>query len=73
MSRSGMTSPASFSVVVAGLTHHRFAGVWATLKIWLARSRGRALLASFDERMLKDIGLTHADARAETAKHFWQG
>jgi uncharacterized protein YjiS (DUF1127 family) len=30
------------------------------------------MLATLDDRMLKDIGLTRLSARTETAKRFWQ-
>jgi uncharacterized protein YjiS (DUF1127 family) len=30
------------------------------------------MLAAMDERMLKDIGLSRADAVVETDKHFWE-
>ena len=35
-------------------------------------ARTRRHLASFDARMLKDIGLSHADAEAEISKGFWR-
>lgn len=40
--------------------------------IWQARSRQRKHLASLDDRMLKDIGLTADDVRRECAKPFWR-
>lgn len=51
---------------------HALARAWATLRCWLARSRSRQTLAQMDERMLKDIGLSRADAVFEGNKHFWQ-
>lgn len=35
------------------------------------RRRSRMLLAQFDDRMLKDIGLTRADAQREANRPFW--
>ena len=42
------------------------------LLIWLERSRQRRHLGTIDDRMLRDLGLTRADAWAETQKWFWQ-
>ena len=43
--------------------------------VWLmiARSRERQVLASLDRRMLRDIGLTPAEAGQEAQKWFWEG
>jgi uncharacterized protein YjiS (DUF1127 family) len=46
--------------------------VIATLREWRRRSRDRNQLASFDDRMLRDIGLTRADACREINKPFWR-
>lgn len=44
---------------------------------WLAaayrRHRSRQLLAAMDAHLLKDIGVTYAEAEAEANKRFWQG
>jgi len=47
---------------------------WAlgTLLTWQQRTRERAALAALDDRLLEDIGLTRAQARAEADKPFWQ-
>lgn len=34
--------------------------------------RTRRLIADLDDRLLKDIGATRSDARAEAAKPFWR-
>ena len=44
----------------------------ATLREWRQRIRDRARLAELDERMLKDIGLTRADAEFLINKPFWR-
>jgi uncharacterized protein YjiS (DUF1127 family) len=49
-----------------------FARGWAAVNAWRARLRERNALAGLDERMLKDIGLSRADAIYETSKYFWQ-
>ena len=44
-----------------------------TVSLWLRRLRERAELARFDERDLRDLGLTRADADYEVGKPFWRG
>jgi len=44
----------------------------ALLRLWRRRSRERKALARFDERLLKDIGLTRADAEFLINKPFWR-
>jgi uncharacterized protein YjiS (DUF1127 family) len=44
----------------------------ATLREWRRRSRERAELAALDDRTLKDIGLTRADAEFLSNKPFWR-
>lgn len=39
---------------------------------WGARSAQRHRLAMLEDRMLKDIGLSRADADRESGKWFWQ-
>jgi uncharacterized protein YjiS (DUF1127 family) len=43
------------------------------LLIWQERARERRRLASLDDHMLRDIGLSRADIHAETRKPFWEG
>jgi uncharacterized protein YjiS (DUF1127 family) len=38
---------------------------------WHSIARERRALASLDDAMLKDIGITRADVDQETAKPFW--
>jgi uncharacterized protein YjiS (DUF1127 family) len=44
----------------------------ATLREWRRRMRERAELAALDDRTLKDIGLTRADAEFLANKPFWR-
>lgn len=46
--------------------------VFATVDLWLWRRRERDQLASLSDRMLKDIGLTHADREFLVNKPFWR-
>lgn len=62
------------------LTNRRFGPVIVTvvrtvmdmLIRWQERSNMRKQLAEMDERMLKDIGISHAQVRWEAAKPFWR-
>jgi len=44
----------------------------ATVQQWARRRRERAELARLDNRMLRDIGVTPADAWHEINKPFWR-
>ena len=46
--------------------------LWATLALWRKRVRERRELASLPTYLLKDIGVTRAEADAELAKPFWR-
>lgn len=41
------------------------------LVTWQIRARERKHLASLDERMLRDVGLSRADIARESSKPFW--
>jgi uncharacterized protein YjiS (DUF1127 family) len=43
-----------------------------TLQTWSERIRQRRELMRFDDHLLRDIGITRADAIAEASKPFWQ-
>ena len=40
--------------------------------LWQARRTQRQVLAGLDGRLLKDMGLSHADVARETGKPFWR-
>lgn len=46
---------------------------FSALADWNDRYRQRIHLAQLDERMLRDMGLTRADAVGEYDKPFWRG
>jgi uncharacterized protein YjiS (DUF1127 family) len=46
--------------------------VITTLREWRRRTREREELIALDDRMLKDIGLTRADAEFLSNKPFWR-
>lgn len=47
-------------------------GLLAMLETWAERRRQRRALLDLNEQMLKDIGLSRADAYREGLKPFWQ-
>jgi uncharacterized protein YjiS (DUF1127 family) len=51
----------------------RRAGVWLALALlhWQELAQQRRRLLALDDRMLKDIGITRADAWREGARPFW--
>jgi uncharacterized protein YjiS (DUF1127 family) len=50
----------------------RLARAIEVASVGLDRSRQRRRLGELDDRMLRDIGLTRADAWAEAQKPFWR-
>lgn len=44
----------------------------ATLAAWRERSRQRRVLGELDGFLLRDIGVSPADARREAGKSFWE-
>jgi uncharacterized protein YjiS (DUF1127 family) len=50
----------------------RWGGFFDQLAAWRQRARERRLLSSFDDYMLKDIGISRADIEMEITKPFWQ-
>ena len=46
--------------------------VLATFREWRRRAHDHAELAKLDHRMLRDIGLTEADAEFLSSKPFWR-
>jgi uncharacterized protein YjiS (DUF1127 family) len=43
-----------------------------TVLHWRDRVRSRRVLATLDDRMLRDVGIDHATARRESAMPFWR-
>jgi uncharacterized protein YjiS (DUF1127 family) len=52
--------------------HTLLARLWAAVSAWQYRRRSQRDLLSLDDRMLKDIGLTRAQAEAASRKPFWR-
>ena len=51
---------------------HPFAAAWVLVASWIERARQRQALAELDDHMLRDIGITRAEAARETGKPFWR-
>ncbi len=43
-----------------------------SLVVWQGRAAARIHLADLDDRVLRDMGMTRADARREAAKPLWR-
>lgn len=50
----------------------RMEHLWYRLEQWRERSRQRRALLNLDDRLLRDIGVSRADAEREGRKPFWQ-
>jgi uncharacterized protein YjiS (DUF1127 family) len=48
-------------------------GLLAAVDAWIERHRQRNALLGLNDAMLKDIGISRADAVREGSKPFWQG
>jgi len=64
-------------IVPAGAEARLRATAWRhfvhTVASWLDRGRQRHDLAHLDGHLLRDIGVTPAEAASEAAKPFWRG
>jgi uncharacterized protein YjiS (DUF1127 family) len=65
---AGRAKDAPAHLVFQAWLAHAFEEVLA----WQERVRQRRQLQQFSEHMLKDIGLSRADAEAEISKPFWR-
>lgn len=63
------------SWIVAGvnLLLSDLARIVEILAIWQRRIMARAALRQFDDRLLRDCGISRAQALRETGKPFWRG
>jgi len=51
---------------------HPAAAAWMLVSTWIERARQRRALASLDDHMLCDVGITRVDAVRECGKPFWR-
>ena len=64
--------PRAYSTWRARHDRHPFAAAFILVKNWIERTRQRRALASLDEAMLRDIGITRVEAARESEKPFWR-
>lgn len=50
----------------------QISSVWHTLALWHERARERRALAELPAELLKDIGVSRAEAMREAQKPFWK-
>ena len=50
----------------------RLGRLFALFRRWRRRSRERSMLAQFDDRMLRDIGISRTEQMWECEKPFWR-
>ncbi len=62
---------AGFSGSHAAKRGHFVGRFFSTLCTWQQRVQDRAALASLDDRMLQDIGVSRSEAAREYNKPFW--
>jgi uncharacterized protein YjiS (DUF1127 family) len=51
---------------------HSVAAAWILVALWIERARQRRVLATLDDKMLQDIGITRYDVARECGKPFWR-
>jgi uncharacterized protein YjiS (DUF1127 family) len=51
---------------------HPVAAAFVLIARWIDRARQRQALAALDDRELRDIGITRAEAAREAGKPFWR-
>jgi len=59
-------------LALAWLTLHRLGHGFEVGLVWIERAQQRRRLHELSDHMLRDIGVTRADAHAEAAKPFWR-
>jgi uncharacterized protein YjiS (DUF1127 family) len=65
--------PGQRKATMRGRRHQRpGASLWGMLHAAYLRHRSRVMLARLDETLLKDIGVSYAEAEYEANKPFWQ-
>jgi uncharacterized protein YjiS (DUF1127 family) len=55
------------------LCRERATALPACIAEWRARARSRRELSTVMDEIIRDVGLTRAEAKAEIRKPFWQG
>jgi uncharacterized protein YjiS (DUF1127 family) len=58
--------------VQRGQIDRRIGETVAQLSLWRERARSRSVLATLDDRMLRDVGIDRATADEESRTRFWR-
>lgn len=64
--------PQTYSTWQPARSHRRFAVAFRLFTTWRARARQRRALATLDDQMLRDIGVTRVEVARECEKPFWR-
>ncbi len=72
LSTSGRASDPSFRPSLRQTSLGGLESILDRLLVWQERARQRAALASLEPHLLKDIGVSAADAEREARKPFWK-
>jgi uncharacterized protein YjiS (DUF1127 family) len=70
--RSGSTRRRLSPFGICGFAPKPLRRALLLLALWCERARTRLLLARLDDKQLKDIGVSRADAEREWRKPFWR-
>jgi len=60
------------SVRAVGKPVRSWSGLWQRLELWAERRRQRRELLRLPDHVLKDIGISRAEALSEAGKPFWK-
>ncbi len=71
LTRTPMPGLPGLAQLGAGLTS-ALPTLWETLVTWQERANQRGQLDSLDGRLLKDMGISRAEATRESSKPFWR-
>ncbi len=71
LERPAVGAPESTHVLATRLVRLPLA-ILQTLLVWQERARQRRQLASLDDRLLSDMGVSRAEAEHEAAIPFWR-
>jgi uncharacterized protein YjiS (DUF1127 family) len=71
MIRSTNLTVISTTPGVLSAPRNLFGRAVAQVRVWIDRSRQRHALGELDDRLLRDIAITRAQARREAARSYW--
>ena len=71
LTRTAMPGLPGLAQLGAGL-NSALPTLWETLVVWQGRANQRGHLASLEDHVLMDMGMSRADATRESSKPFWR-